>query len=157
MPTPSCATQPGVAVRSPVVGLLPPRLEWEVNPPRTAGHAYLLGGRIRVLGMRSTQSHPRLVPAAVARLMETAPHSGQRNGASGSRGGCVGTFQNQNLCLGRCVQLRWGYVCLGRMGVVVRYKGNHKYLIMTYHRGGNRQSSCIFPYPHNSDCVFNCH
>ena len=76
---------------SQISGLLPPRLEWEVNPPRTTGRAYLLGGRIRVLGMRSTQSHPRLIPAAVARLMETAPHSGQRNGASGSRGGCVGT------------------------------------------------------------------
>ena len=90
MPAPSCATQLGVPVRRPVVGVLPPRLEWEVNAPHTTGCAHFLVRRIWVLGLRSSQSHPRLVPAAVARHLETAPHSSQINGASSSGGGSMG-------------------------------------------------------------------
>ena len=66
-------------------------MEWEVNAPHIAGCTHFLVRRIWVLGLRSSQSHPRLVPTAVARHLETAPHSSQRNGASSSRGGSMGT------------------------------------------------------------------
>ena len=92
MPAPSCATQPGVSVTRPVVGVPPPRLEWDVNPPHTTGCAYFLVRRIRVLGVWSSQSHLRLVPAAVAGHLETAPLSSQRNVANNSRGGSMGTI-----------------------------------------------------------------
>ena len=42
------------------------------------------------------------------------------------------------------------------MGVVVRNKGNHKYLIMTYHRGGNRPSSSPHAYSHTPTIQIVC-
>ena len=91
MPAPSCASQPQFSIRRPVVGLLPPRLEWEVNPSHAAGSPYFLVGCIGVLGLRSTQSHLKMVSAAVARLLDAAPHSGQRNGANSNRSGSMGS------------------------------------------------------------------
>ena len=87
----TCDSTRRVSVRRRVVGVLPPKLEWEVNPPHTAGCAYFLVRRIQVLGVRSSQSHPRLVLAAVVGHLETAPHSSQRNGANSSHGGSMGT------------------------------------------------------------------
>ena len=85
------------------MGLLPPRLEWEVNPSHTAGCAYLLVRRIWVLGVRSTQSQPR---PAVAGLMEKPPHSSQRNGANSSCGGSIGT--SVELLHGPCILGQFG-------------------------------------------------
>ena len=70
------------------MGMLPPR---EVNAPHTAGCAHSVVRRIWVLGLQSSQSHTRLVPAAVAGHLEPALHSSQRNGDNSSRGGSMGT------------------------------------------------------------------
>ena len=56
IPTPPCATEQGISVKHPMVGMLPPRLEWEVNSAASSDISHILGRFLQVLGMRNTQS-----------------------------------------------------------------------------------------------------